>query len=99
MKLSRAVLCLIAMLGLSNVEAYKCHIRCAPEAQRAYKDCEGMEKLSLECESVGNLYRDCTEKCRAQMLKEQERENEAKNERVRQSILRKQKLMPKGQKH
>lgn len=78
MKLSRAVLCLIVMLGLSSVEAsYKCHLRCAPAAQREGKDCEGMEILGRKCQTVGDLYKKCMTRCGEQELKELERENEA----------------------
>ncbi len=97
MKLSRAILCLIVMLGLSNVEASsKCHIGCAPAAQREGKDCEGMEQLGVKCQSVGDFYKKCMKRCGD---REQERENEAKNEKLRQNLLKKEKLRQKGQKH
>lgn len=100
MKLSYAVFCLIIMLGMSTVVVgYKCHIRCAPRAQGAQRKCQEMEKLGLQCQSTGNEYKICMEKCNEQLLKEIERENQAKNERFRQNQLRREELRERNQKH
>ena len=102
MKLSRAVLCLIALLGLSTVEAgsgYMCVVKCGA-ASRC--DPQKMEELGRECpssEERANHYRNCMERCHEQLRAEIETENKAKQKRFLENQLRRERQRERGQKH
>ena len=92
MKLSRAVLCLIALLGLSNnVAGEMCVVTCGVQYRC---DSQKMEECPPS-EELAEQFRICIERCSEQVRAEQEAENRQKQKLPLREQLRREKLTAK----